>query len=125
MVDAVAEKPVCGKCGFDVREGTTYCYNCGARVMAEADPSFDAQKTLVIESNGDGSAAGEPIIERTSDPKERVKNAAKERKKARVTARQPVEYRWEPAEDLGYTLTWTVIVTLVVALITGLMVFWK
>ena len=122
MVEAVAEKPVCAKCGSDVREGTTFCYNCGSPVGVPADEPIDHDKTLVMEPKAE---APEQSSENSLDGGDRVKKAAKERKKARVTSRQPVEYRWEPVSDLSYPLIWAVIVTLIVALAAGLMVFWK
>ena len=125
MAELVAQKPVCEKCGSDVREGTTYCYNCGAPVATGIEEAIDPAKTLVTESDGHETVAVESTPDRPTASKERFKNAAKERKKARVISRKPVEYRWEPADDLRYPLIWAVIVTLVVAVIAGLMVFWK
>ena len=124
MVEIVTEKPVCGKCGFDVRAGTTYCYNCGARVITESEVADDPEKTLIVQPNGN-SASAEKQVDKPPDQKDRVSRAAKERKKARVTSRTPVEYRWEPSYDLGFTLAWAIILTAVVAVIAGLMVFWK
>ena len=36
MTETSTEKTVCEKCGAEAREGTIFCYNCGAKVP---DPS--------------------------------------------------------------------------------------
>jgi hypothetical protein len=123
MVESVLEKSVCQKCGVDRRDGTTYCYNCGARVIDETETGLDPEKTLVIKPIGGDASDGS--IEKQPDPKERVTRAAKERKKARVTSRKPVEYRWEPTDDVRLPLVGAVLLTIIVAVIAGLMVFWK
>jgi hypothetical protein len=37
-VELVTESAICRKCRVEVREGSVFCYNCGARITAEAGP---------------------------------------------------------------------------------------
>lgn len=37
-MELVAESAVCRKCSAEVREGSVFCYNCGARIVAETGP---------------------------------------------------------------------------------------
>jgi hypothetical protein len=126
MAQMVAEKPVCGKCGSDVRDGTAFCYNCGASVVqASVETVGDVDVMVTADSNGTEAQTTEANVDPVPEANDRVKLAAKERKKARVSSRKPVEYTWEPSGDLRFPLLWAVVLTVIVAVITAVMVFWK
>jgi uncharacterized Zn finger protein (UPF0148 family) len=107
MAEVVVEKAVCEKCGMDVRDGTAFCYNCGAAVGSVPEAS-------VVEP-------AEP-----ETPDEKLSRAAAERKKARVGLRRATtEYTWEGTDDTRWVLLSGVAVTVIVMIIVLLMVFWK
>lgn len=123
MAEIVVENAVCVKCGVDVRENTTFCYNCGTPV---AESEFDVE----TEFNGDGvvddktksaldDLAGRLKLDEDEDKK--LAKAAAERKKARVNQRKPKEFTWESSEDSSNGML--VVVALVIALLAGIMVF--
>lgn len=124
MTEAVAEKAVCENCGVDVREGTSFCYNCGSSVSEKAPDAApaDLEKTVKIETNGaDAEAGAEPAESR----EEKLSKAAAARKKARVAPRKTVEYTWEPVEDTRLPLLAAAAIAILVAVVVGVMVFWK
>ena len=125
MAEVVAEKPVCGKCGSDVRGGTAYCYNCGASVVGTSPEPLEESIPVNTESNGETVVGDKAQVDGAKAGNVRLKRAANERKKARVSSRKPVEYRWEPTDDLRFPLLWAVIVTVIVIAIVSVMVFWK
>ena len=107
-MEAVTEKPVCGNCGADVREGTQFCFNCGRSVRS----------AQAIEEPGDASSDTEtvemaPIAEldpafETSAPSpsngNRAKTAASERKKARAARVKTIETEWAEPSDAANTV---------------------
>lgn len=123
-MEAVTEKPACAKCGAEVRDGTAFCYACGAPVVETvADPAVDLEKTAKM--NG---AATEAVIEpeaAAETDEDRRNKAREERKKARVAQRKPVEYSWEPNNDMMYVLSAAILITAIVGAVVAAMVFWK
>lgn len=109
MAETVVEKQTCEKCGADVREGTTFCYNCGAAVTAEEA----AEPPAEVSANGSEKNA----VKRS--------RAATERKKARVSQRKTLEYTWQPIDDVTLPLIVSIIIAGVVLVIAFLLVFWK
>lgn len=93
MAEAVLEKEKCGECGVDVREGTTFCYNCGARVAGETQ-AIEAEPDTVPEVAEDAAASNGGNSNAESD---KLAAAATKRKRARVSHRKTAEYVWEPA----------------------------
>lgn len=129
MVEAVAEKQVCAKCGVDVRENTAFCYNCGASVL----PSVE-EVTLANGAADDVDdrtrAALDDLAEKFKiDPEEddRLAKAAAERRQARVSNRKTARYEWQPTDD-SPSLVFVVLTVVIVgfaALVVALTVLWK
>src|SRR5690242_1227298 len=104
MQGTVAENEVCGKCGAEVREGTTYCYKCGGRVAAEEPDATDTNGVTPV-LPAESKAALDHLAEKLKaepagkDPQEKLAKAAEDRKKARVTQRKGRDFVWEPRDD--------------------------
>ena len=100
-----AEKEVCLKCGADVREGTTFCYNCGSplasheEIIEEIDVPGIEEVQAVDEKT---QAALDDLAQRLKldeDEDKKLAKAAAERRKARISQRKSSEYTWEPSDD--------------------------
>jgi len=119
-METVLEKPVCAKCGAEVRDGTAYCYACGAAVveMKVGEGDLDLDTTRQIETNG-----SEPSVEEPEEDK--LSKAREERRKARVSQRKPVEYTWEPVDDTRWTVVAAIVITAFVAVIVAAVAYWK
>jgi len=92
------EKAVCETCGVDVRENTLFCYNCGSKL--EVIAPIDTNGSAVVDYNT--KAALDDLADKLSHGSEsddELAKAATMRKKARVTQRKRLEYRWEPRDD--------------------------
>lgn len=133
MAETILERPVCESCGADVREGTSFCYNCGKPVSADAVDAAPEVHT----SNGSAnvvSAEAQAALDdlshrfRTDETGEENKlaQAARERKQARVRARRN-QVVWEPAdtEVSGLFVVFTLIIVVLTAVIVLLAVYWK
>ena len=130
MPEATFEKETCGHCGVDVRENTLFCYNCGSRVAVEPTPS-------VVDSNGselsvdvETKAALDDLAERfkiDEDADGKLAKAAAERRGARVVGRRAKEFVWEPEDEDSsrFVLLLAVLITVIVAAVVFLTVYWK
>lgn len=116
MAEAVLEKEVCSKCGVDVRENTTFCYNCGNKVATEPEGGSSA--------NGDAVETAVIADAKESDEK-KLSRAADERRKARVNQRRSNEYVWEPGGDFRLTLLVALLIAAAAGAAVFLTVFWK
>lgn len=129
MVEAIAEKQLCAKCGVDVRENTAFCYNCGESVLLSVDDVTLASETA-NDVDGRTKAALDELAEKFKiDPEEddRLAKAAAERRQARVSNRKRTRYEWQPTDDAPnfvFILLTAVIVGLA-ALVVALTVLWK
>lgn len=123
MAEAVLEKEVCDGCGVDVREGTMFCYNCGARVAGEDTPADVSEQTEAdaLEVALDASNNGH-----SPDESDKLAAAATERKRARVAHRKTAEYVWEPTtgEGAGLTLVIAILIAVFALVVVLLMVNW-
>jgi uncharacterized Zn finger protein (UPF0148 family) len=101
---AEIEKPVCEKCGVDVRENTLFCYNCGSRVggdaledaaesVSEPETDVDAKSRAALDELAERLKADELADEG------KLARAASERRQARVSHRRSREYAWEPRDN--------------------------
>ncbi len=117
MAETTTEKAVCDKCKAEVREGTTFCYNCGAQVAAP-----EAAKPLVETPVGDKV---EDKADDTPTSEEKLSRAAEQRRKARVSQRKSNEYTWEPTPDSPLVLIIAVLVAAVAFAIVFVTVYWK
>ena len=112
MSEAILEKAVCVNCGEDVREGTSFCYNCGKKIAVDPVDTVEAST--------------EPTRAENDIPVgEQLTRAAEQRRKARVGQRKPKEYVWEPNEDSRFVLLSTVVIAILALVVVLLMVFWK
>ena len=93
MVETAVEIQRCGACGADVRDGSLYCYNCGASVA----------RAPIAEAVNEKPAPGAEGRE----PRPPLKTAASLRKHRRAMNRQPVKVSWEPPEGpaVGFIIT--------------------
>ena len=117
-------KAVCETCGVDVRENTQFCYNCGSKLDVAA-PS-DTNGTATVDSST--KAALDDLADKLShvESDDKLAKAATERKKARVTHRKRLEYKWEPRDDAPVLpLIFAGIVAFAVLIVVILLVVWK
>ena len=138
MLDALLEKTVCEKCGVTVRENTSFCYSCGSPIVqvkivdasvAGADAAPDANgapaKLDVASQTALDDLAKMFNVDEAVDDK--LAKAATERKKARVSQRKVKTIVWEPVEDSSTIplVLFAAVITVIVAGVVILMVFWK
>ena len=94
---------VCEVCGVDVRDESSFCYNCGKRVPTRSDNvPHSAITELTVEEPTVAGVGTEPPASKPP-----LRSAASLRKQRRAFNRQPVEVRWErPAgRGIGFILT--------------------
>lgn len=93
MVETAVEIQRCGACGADVRDGSLFCYNCGASVGAPPIAGAVEQKPALVDA--------------VREPRPPLKTAASLRKHRRALNRQPVRVSWEPPEGpaMGFIIT--------------------
>ena len=127
MAKTIIEKPTCEKCGAEVRDGTTFCYSCGAQIAQNTVPIQVVEKEPVREQ-----VVKEPIVQELVTPikseesdDDKMAKAANERKKARVGLRKGKEYTWEPIDDSPLAILAPLVVVLIALGVVFLMVFWK
>jgi uncharacterized Zn finger protein (UPF0148 family) len=132
MAETATEKVACENCGSDVRDGTTFCYNCGKPVIVAAEDASPEAHT----SNGsapvsdEAKAALDDLANKLKvedvTQEDKLAQAAAERKQARVRARRD-EVVWEAPDQAASP--WFVAFTLIIVVLTGLVVFaalyWK
>ena len=131
MAETVLERQVCESCGAEVREGTSFCYNCGKPVTPEAvERSADVHASNGTARTTEAQAALDDLSERfriddVSD-EDKLAQAARQRRQARVRARR-TQLVWEPADTEVSTLF--VVITLLIAVLTAAVVlvavYWK
>ena len=104
MVETAVEIQRCGACGVDVRDGSLFCYNCGASVERPPDAKAVEDKPATVDG--------------IREPRPPLKTAASLRKHRRALNRQPVKVSWEPPEGpaLGFIIT-AIVLTLGAALL--------
>jgi predicted amidophosphoribosyltransferase len=129
MVETV-EKEVCRECGVDVRENTTFCYNCGSRVAELPAATVPESNGSEPEVDAETRAALDDLAEKFKIDEEadnRLAKAAAERKKARLSQRRSNEYTWAPVEDRssGLILLVALLITVITAVIVFLTVVWR
>src|SRR2546423_10274098 len=100
MAETIIDKTRCDECGFDVRENTQFCYNCGTRVDTESvEENRNGSSTQRV-ADGEAQAALDDLTARfkIEEPpvEDKLARAAEERKKDRVERRKPKDYTWEP-----------------------------
>jgi len=126
MAGTIAEKTTCGNCGSDVRENTSFCYNCGKRYDVE---ETQANGSTPDEISDEAKTALEDLaaklkVEETES--ERLALAAAERKKARIAPKKGREVVWEAVEpSTGRMLTISLIILVLVAAAVFVTVYWK
>ena len=128
MPEAITEKAVCEKCGADVRDGTTFCYNCGTSL--EKKSVIDDGMAAIWNRDGLGAkpeneelAAVTKIDDASADDK--LSRAAEQRRKARVSQRKTNEYIWEPADDSRFVMLIALLIAAIALGVVFLTVFWK
>jgi len=124
MTETITEKATCGKCGADVREGTTFCYSCGNRVAGS--PSADVEDIRgneTIPTSGPDTTIDSPKT--GADDSDKLARAAEQRRKSRVGLRKPKEYTWEPTDDPRFILLATLVIVVIALGVVFITVFWK
>ena len=113
MIETATEKVVCEKCGADVREGTSFCYNCGSQVAVDplVEPAISEPESAVVETPKPTNA-------------EKFARSAEERRKARIRGRKTVEYSWQATDDPRWLLVFTLIISVIVIFVVVL-ALWK
>ncbi len=140
MAQTVLEKAACEKCGVDVRENTTFCYNCGNRVAADTDISFDETIRDLPEGVEDAKpadgidpktkAALDSLAEqlkRGEEEDDRLAKAAAERRRSRVAQRKPQVFKWESTVETSNMrmLLASILVAVIAGAIVLLTVVWR
>lgn len=137
MAETVIEKPMCSKCGAEVRAGTQYCYNCGGFVGSESEPAEATAKSGPIDTGNSRDLAStaekpasdnakglsrhtNPNIESTLPPKPATNRQPRPNRRA---IRKPVEIVWDPAdEDVNTRFVVVAAVLILFALISVLII---
>lgn len=119
------EKAVCETCGVDARENTLFCYNCGSKLEIAAP--FEANGTATADDKI--KAALDDLADKlshTESEEDKLAQAAIERKRARVTHRKRLEYKWEPRDDSSASsLIFAALVAFAALFVVILLVVWK
>lgn len=97
MTEAITGKEVCSGCGAGVREGTTFCYACGTKIVhSDTSPAVETLvETAVDEEMLEATVASEPLATTSNSKSEKIASAAAERKKSRLGKRKPKKIVWE------------------------------
>jgi hypothetical protein len=133
MAETATERPACVHCGVDVRDGTSFCYNCGKSVEI---PISKPDEQLHV-SNGSAPVSDEARValddlerrfkaEDVAD-ENRLAQAAAERKRARVRSARRNEVVWDAAEP-GVSVAFvvfTLIIVAITAVVVLIAVYWK
>jgi hypothetical protein len=128
MTEATIEKAACEKCGAEIRENTSFCYNCGDKYGETAEVTNGAETAAMSEET---KSALDDLAERfkidEDENSERLKQAAAERKKARVAPKRQKEYVWEEetTRSVGGLFAISILILLIVAGIVFVTVYWK
>ena len=128
MAETTVEKATCENCGADVREGTSFCYNCGTPV-AEIETAETSANGTAPEVSTEAQAALDDLADRLKVPEvtdeDKLAQAAAERRRARVRARRN-EVVWEPAEGSGTLfVAVTLFISVATLVVVLLAVYWK
>lgn len=132
MVQAESEKAVCESCGVDVRENTTYCYNCGSHLAAHTDKLSEdgvvGLQTVIAPADTDQKtkAALDDLAERLrlgEDEDNKLAQAAAERRRARVGQRKSREFKWDA--DEGPSPALLLLVAMLISLVVGVVVLFS
>ena len=128
MAEAILEKQACTKCGADVREGTSFCYACGAEVAAEEEAAAAAAHAdadfPVIADEPEAEPEPETPVELA---KVKLATAADVRRQSRRDKRKPKKIVWEePGERSNRAFVlFTVLIFAVAALVVTFTVLIK
>lgn len=135
MAEIVAESVVCDSCGADIRDGSVFCYNCGAAV-SETQPCEEAAA-----GGNDGPFSASELKEAAIDNDIRsafdaadseskkvlingnpvkLRSAASLRQRKKAYSRQPVQFVWEKSASSSPGF---VIITIVLTIFTGVLLF--
>lgn len=118
------DKATCSTCDAVVRENTQFCYNCGSKL--ELASPVETNGTAVVNDNA--KAALDDLADKLShvESDDKLAKAASERKKARVTQRKRLEYRWEPRDDAPIVpVIFASFVAFAALIVVILLVIWK
>jgi uncharacterized Zn finger protein (UPF0148 family) len=96
MPDATLEKQACRKCGADVRDGTSFCYACGADVSAVFEEPAPEPRIETVEET---APAAEPAVTDELPKEEKPASAAMSRRKSRRDKRKPKKIVWEEPSE--------------------------
>ena len=115
----MTDTAVCEGCGVDVRDESSFCYNCGKRVAARLDSvlppavsEHPVEKDMIATAETEIEPAA--ALPRSKPP---LRSAASLRKQRRALNRQPVEVRWERPTGLGIGFILTAILLSTVVLV--------
>lgn len=136
MAKTLVEKAVCEACGSDVREGSSFCYNCGEAVITGPPPPAILKPDPGL-LNGRGARATDKLVfddpepapieaprERLEKPPpvsadaEKLRTASALKRKTRVRSKKTSEVEWvEPStSSVGFIIT-----AVLLAVFAGLM----
>lgn len=118
------EKVTCPTCDVAVRENTLFCYNCGSKLELAAPAETNGSVATADENT---KAALDDLANKLSrESDDELATAAAQRKKARVTHRKRLEYKWEPREDSAILpVVFAAFAAFVALIVVILLVVWK
>ena len=118
MADEVLMLEKCASCGVDVRDGTSFCYNCGKSVVAEdleTGENVPSENRDIVDEVPDDV---EKLAE--ADRSARRASAAMERKRSRVGTKRQTKVVWvapTPSADRLYLLLCILLFVVAVAVV--------
>ncbi len=124
MAGTITEKATCTKCGVDVRDGTTFCYNCGSTVAKLPVTESDESNGHAAIPKPDAATLAEPV-KVDGDDARKLSSAADQRRKSRVGLRKTKEYVWEPTDDSRFIVLAALMIVVIAFAVVFLTVFWK
>ena len=125
MAETITEKATCNKCGVDVREGTSFCYNCGNEVE-ELHDEKGSQNNEADDVTAISAVSDEPVDSvKVNDDADKLARAADQRRKSRVGLHKPKEYVWEPVDDFRFAGLAALLIVAIALGVVFLTVYWK
>ena len=133
---------MCEACGAEVREASTFCYNCGEAVFGEFSASppdendapmdpYDAEMLKAWKEDDAGVKVAETdtdnhVENSVSTARPRLQSAASLRRRAKVFDRRPAEVVWQsPAAPSKLFITGSIVLVLLAGALLFLALYLK
>lgn len=138
MPETLVEKATCEACGKEVRDGSTFCFNCGESVVVQTPPPPPIVKPPTGTLNGRTPSGSDtlpyfeiepaPVLMPEGDPlpvkkssQQKLEAPAPRPRRTRVVKKTltPVEVEWveNPGSSIGYIIGAVVFAVIAIGLI--------